>query len=162
MEWEVRWPDGQIEQVQGDESSSWDWKPIGEGVFDVRMGQRNLRVELVNGPDAQGNVLVRVNGVERQLQVLDRQKLLLDSLGMNSAESGVEMEVFAPMPGKVLSIEVSNNETVEEGQALLVLEAMKMENVIRAPRAGVIASVDASAGQAVEKGAALVTYELET
>ncbi len=162
MEWEVRWPDGQTEQVQGDESSSWDWKPIGEGVFDVRMGQRNLRVELVNGPDAQGHVLVRVNGVERQLQVLDRQKLLLDSLGMNSAESGVEMEVFAPMPGKVLSVEVSNNETVEEGQALLVLEAMKMENVIRAPRSGVIASVDASAGQAVEKGAALVTYELET
>jgi biotin carboxyl carrier protein len=162
MEWEVRWPDGQTEQVQGDESSSWDWKPIGEGVFDVRMGQRNLRVELVNGPDAQGHVLVRVNGVERQLQVLDRQKLLLDSLGMNSAESGVEMEVFAPMPGKVLSVEVSNNETVEEGQALLVLEAMKMENVIRAPRSGVIASVDAAAGQAVEKGAALVTYELET
>ena len=162
MEWEVRWPDGQTEQVQGDESSSWDWKPIGEGVFDVRMGQRNLRVELVNGPDAQGHVLVRVNGVERQLQVLDRQKLLLDSLGMNSAESGVEMEVFAPMPGKVLSVEVSKNETVEEGQALLVLEAMKMENVIRAPRSGVIASVDAAAGQAVEKGAALVTYELET
>ena len=162
MEWEVRWPDGQTEQVQGDESSSWDWKPIGEGVFDVRMGQRNLRVELVNGPDAQGHVLVRVNGVERLLQVLDRQKLLLDSLGMNSAESGVEMEVFAPMPGKVLSVEVSKNETVEEGQALLVLEAMKMENVIRAPRSGVIASVDAAAGQAVEKVAALVTYELET
>ena len=65
------------------------------------------------------------------------------------------------MPGKVLSVEVSENETVEEGQALLVLEAMKMENVIRAPRAGTIASIAVDAGVAVEKGMALVTYEME-
>ncbi|MDA0302813.1 MAG: biotin/lipoyl-binding protein [Bacteroidetes bacterium] len=161
MEWEVRWPDGQIKQVQGDESSSWDWKPIGDGVFDVRMGLRNLRVELVDGPDTQGHVLVRVNGVERQLHVLDRQMLLLESMGMSNAEVGLEMEVLAPMPGKVLSVEVSENETVEEGQALLVLEAMKMENVIRAPRAGTIASIAVDAGVAVEKGMALVTYEME-
>jgi len=77
MEWEVRWPDGQTEQVQGDAASSWDWKPVGDGVFDVRMGHRNVRVELVNGPDKAGHVLVRVSGVERQLQVLDRQMLLL-------------------------------------------------------------------------------------
>ena len=157
----MRWPDGQTEQVQGDESSSWDWKPVGDGVFDVRMGLRNLRVELVEGPDNQGHVLIRVNGVERQLQVLDRQMLLLESMGMSNAEVGLEMEVLAPMPGKVLSVEVSVNETIEEGQALLVLEAMKMENVIRAPRAGIIASVGVEAGVAVEKGVALVTYELE-
>ena len=102
-----------------------------------------------------------VNGVERQLQVLDRQMLLLESMGMSNAEVGLEMEVLAPMPGKVLSVEVSENETVEEGQALLVLEAMKMENVIRAPRAGVIASIGIEAGVAVEKGMALVTYEME-
>ena len=51
---------------------------------------------------------------------------------------------------------------VEEGHALLVLEAMKMENVIRAPRAGVLASVEVGSGVAVEKGTALVTYELES
>ena len=130
-------------------------------MFDVRMGLRNLRVELVDGPDTQGHVLVRVNGVERQLQVLDRQMLLLESMGMSNAEVGLEMEVLAPMPGKVLSVEVSENETVEEGQALLVLEAMKMENVIRAPRAGTIASIAVDAGVAVEKGMALVTYEME-
>ena len=82
-------------------------------------------------------------------------------MGMSNAEVGLEMEVLAPMPGKVLSVEVSVNETIEEGQALLVLEAMKMENVIRAPRAGIIASVGVEDGVAVEKGVALVTYELE-
>ncbi|MDE0978445.1 MAG: acetyl-CoA carboxylase biotin carboxyl carrier protein subunit [Flavobacteriales bacterium] len=162
MEWEVRWPDGQTEQVQGDAASSWDWKPVGDGVFDVRMGHRNVRVELVNGPDNAGHVMVRVNGVERQLQVLDRQMLLLESMGMSSVETGLEMEVLAPMPGKVLSVGVAKGETVEEGDALLVLEAMKMENVIRAPRAGVLASVEVGSGIAVEKGTALVTYESES
>jgi biotin carboxyl carrier protein len=162
MEWQVRWPDGQTEEVQGDESSSWDWKSIGEGVFDVRMGHKNLRVELVEGPDPQGHVLVRVNGVERQLQVLDRQQLLLESLGMSHNEEGEETEVVAPMPGKVLSVDVSIKDLVTEGQALLVLEAMKMENVIRSPREGVIAKIEVKAGVAVEKGAVLVTYELES
>jgi len=81
---------------------------------------------------------------------------------MSSAETGLEMEVLAPMPGKVLSVGVTKGEMVEEGHALLVLEAMKMENVIRAPRAGVLASVEVGSGVAVEKGTALVTYELES
>jgi biotin carboxyl carrier protein len=126
------------------------------------MGHKNLRVELVEGPDPQGHVLVRVNGVERQLQVLDRQQLLLESLGMSHNEEGEETEVVAPMPGKVLSVDVSIKDLVTEGQALLVLEAMKMENVIRSPREGVIAKIEVKAGVAVEKGAVLVTYELES
>jgi biotin carboxyl carrier protein len=126
------------------------------------MGHKNLRIELVEGPDPQGHVLVRVNGVERQLQVLDRQQLLLESLGMSHNEEGEETEVVAPMPGKVLSVDVSIKDLVTEGQALLVLEAMKMENVIRSPREGVIAKIEVKAGVAVEKGAVLVTYELES
>jgi 3-methylcrotonyl-CoA carboxylase alpha subunit len=66
------------------------------------------------------------------------------------------------MPGKVLSINVSAGDEVAEGDALLVLEAMKMENVIRAPRAGVLADIAPTAGQAVEKGALLVAYESES
>jgi 3-methylcrotonyl-CoA carboxylase alpha subunit len=49
---------------------------------------------------------------------------------------------------------------VSEGDSLLVLEAMKMENVIRAPRAGIIAEVQAQVGEAVEKSAVLLTYEM--
>ena len=159
MEWEVRWPDGQTEQVQGDAASSWDWKPVGDGVFDVRMGHRNVRVELVNGPDKAGHVLVRVNGVERQLQVLDRQMLLLESMGMSSAETGLEMEVLAPMPGKVLSVGVTKGEMVEEGHALLVLEAMKMENVIKSPTGARVKSIRVNKGDTIDKGQVMVTFD---
>ena len=161
MEWEVRWPDGQTKRVASDAPAAWDWKCVGNGVYDVRMGQRNVRVEKISGPDATGMVKLRVNGITRQLQVLDRQMLLLESMGMVDDIAGLEMEVFAPMPGKILSLEVVPGQEVQEGDALLVLEAMKMENVIRAPRAGSIASVQSTAGQAVEKGAVLVMYEME-
>ncbi|MGB1122788.1 MAG: biotin/lipoyl-containing protein, partial [Flavobacteriales bacterium] len=63
------------------------------------------------------------------------------------------------MPGKVLEVKVTAGDEVAAGDALLVLEAMKMENVLRAPRDGKIERVDAQVGVAVEKGTALVTYE---
>ena len=59
----------------------------------------------------------------------------------------------------MLEVKVAAGDEVMAGDALLVLEAMKMENVLRAPRDGKIERVDAQVGTAVEKGAALVTYE---
>jgi 3-methylcrotonyl-CoA carboxylase alpha subunit len=60
------------------------------------------------------------------------------------------------MPGKVVRIEVSNGDSVEEGEALVVLEAMKMEHTIRAPYRGTIEAVRFSDGDQVEADAVLV------
>ena len=60
MEWEVRWPDGRVEQVAPGLEESWDWKQLAPGVFDVRMGNRNVRIERMDGPDPKGNIAVRV------------------------------------------------------------------------------------------------------
>jgi len=64
--------------------------------------------------------------------------------------------IKAPMPGLVLRIQVEAGQQVEKGQALLVLEAMKMENVLKAPASGVVAEIKAVAGAAVEKGEVLI------
>lgn len=63
-----------------------------------------------------------------------------------------EETVTAPMPGNVLDIKVAVGDTVEAGQLLLMLEAMKMENEILAPRAGKVVAVKASKGQSVNTG----------
>ena len=160
MEWEVRWPDGRVEQVAPGSEESWDWKQLAPGVFDVRMGNRNVRLERMDGPDAKGNVTIRVNGVVQALQVLGPQQLLLESMGMSANVETQEKHVESPMPGKILQVMVAPGTVVDEGDPLLVLEAMKMENVIRAPRSGVIAGVEAQVGEAVEKAAILVTYEM--
>jgi biotin carboxyl carrier protein len=160
MEWEVRWPDGRVEQVAPGSEESWDWKQLAPGVFDVRMGNRNVRIERMDGPDPAGNITVRVNGVVQTLQVLNQQQLLLESMGMTAGAETQEKHVESPMPGKILQVMVSPGAEVGEGDSLLVLEAMKMENVIRAPRAGIIEEVQARVGEAVEKAAVLVTYEM--
>lgn len=67
--------------------------------------------------------------------------------------------ITAPMPGDILEINVKPGDSVNPGDLVCVLEAMKMKNRIRSNRTGVIASVDVSAGQSVDYGAVLVTFE---
>ena len=67
------------------------------------------------------------------------------------------VKIEAPMPGNVLKINVKVGDTVAEGQAVAVLEAMKMENDIVAPSAGTVASVNVSVGDAIDTAAVIVT-----
>lgn len=71
--------------------------------------------------------------------------------------SAGSVKVEAPMPGNVLKVNVKVGDTVAEGQAVVVLEAMKMENDIAAPAAGTVASVNVSVGDTVDTGAVLIT-----
>ena len=67
--------------------------------------------------------------------------------------------VKSPMPGNILKINVAQGQKVNEGDVLIVLEAMKMENEIMCPRDGVVASVHTSKGSAVESGALLCVLQ---
>lgn len=64
--------------------------------------------------------------------------------------------VAAPMPGNILRIDVKQGDTVKEGQILVILEAMKMENEIVAPKDGTVAQVVTSKGAVVDTGSPLV------
>ena len=70
--------------------------------------------------------------------------------------TGAGEAVNAPMPGNILKVNVTSGQAVKEGDVLVVLEAMKMENEIMAPRAGTVAQVVASKGSSVDTGATLV------
>lgn len=76
-----------------------------------------------------------------------------------AAPSGTagSITVESPMPGKILSVEKSVGDSVEAGQTIMILEAMKMENEIVAPEAGTIASINVSVNQSVEAGEILAT-----
>lgn len=84
---------------------------------------------------------------------------LLKSMGLENAMVSKISEVKAPMPGLVLNVLVTVGQTVEIGEKLLVLEAMKMENAIKSPTAGKVASIHVNHGQAVDKNLVLVRFE---
>ncbi|WP_027431807.1 biotin/lipoyl-containing protein [Lachnospira multipara] len=67
------------------------------------------------------------------------------------------IKITAPMPGKILKINVKAGDSVKKGDVLMVLEAMKMENEIQAPQDGVVASVNVAASESVESGQLLAS-----
>ena len=67
------------------------------------------------------------------------------------------VKVSAPMPGKILAVKATVGQAVKKGDAIMVLEAMKMENDIVAPQDGTVASLNAAVGDSVEAGAVLAT-----
>ncbi|MFC2170499.1 acetyl-CoA carboxylase biotin carboxyl carrier protein subunit [Calditrichota bacterium] len=79
-----------------------------------------------------------------------------DEMGQSTAS---ENSVTAPMPGKVIKVLVQLGDTVEEGQPVVIVEAMKMEHVLRAPKAGKIASIACQEGQHADPGVPLVEVE---
>jgi len=158
MAMEIRWED-KIIKVSSKAQLIWEWTRLSEGTFSVKIEDKSYKVEAIDGPDSSGNMIIRVEGVERQVKILDERALLLDKMGMSSVDTAADLILCAPMPGKVLSVKVEPGQTVEPGDALLVLEAMKMENVIKSAIGGVVEDVLAKAGMVVEKGELLVAFE---
>lgn len=71
--------------------------------------------------------------------------------------SGLENEVTAPMPGTILNIKVTPNQTVKQGDTLIILEAMKMENEIVSPTDGVVGEIHVKQNERVESDQVLLT-----
>lgn len=74
-----------------------------------------------------------------------------------ASAAGAGTKVESPMPGTVLDIKVANGASVKEGEPVVILEAMKMENEINAPCSGTVTSVCVAKGDSVESGTVLVT-----
>jgi glutaconyl-CoA/methylmalonyl-CoA decarboxylase subunit gamma len=107
---------------------------------------------------------VRVNGIAYQHEVREVQNGTGAPAGGSRAASAVmrDGDIKAIMPGKVIRVAVSEGDTVKEGDLLLILEAMKMENEIRAPRAGRVRGLRAAKGSGVEMGQILCEIECGT
>ncbi len=89
------------------------------------------------------------------VEVEDERGILRRLLNSTRKKAGGNTQVKAPMPGLVVKIEVEVDEIVKEGQGMVVIEAMKMENEIRAPIAGRVKKIFVKQGQAIDKDAVL-------
>lgn len=115
------------------------------------------------------NLRITVNGVSYDVQVEELAEGAAPAVSAAPAPKAAPKtapkatgtagatKVTAPMPGTILSVNVSVGQQVSEGQAVAILEAMKMENEIPAPCSGTVASVNVEKGATVETGAVLIT-----
>lgn len=100
-----------------------------------------------------------INNQKIQLDLQDSLDQLIDKMGMNDQAEDSGGDVISPMPGLILSISVKEGMAVEKGEDILVLEAMKMENLLKAPSSGTITSIKCSVGDSVQKGDLLIQID---
>jgi len=79
-------------------------------------------------------------------------------MGISNLDSAQVNDMKAPMPGLILDILVTPGQEVKKGDQLLILEAMKMENVLKAPGDGTVSSIEVAKGDSVEKGQVLIKF----
>jgi biotin carboxyl carrier protein len=140
------------------EPFNWDLVNLGDGRYHLIWEGRSYSAELLEVDATAKQVRLKLNGQHFELQAKDRFDLLLDKLGMSQAASNKVNEVKAPMPGLIVDIRVAPGQTVQKGDALLVLEAMKMENILKSPGDGVVSAIKVSLRDNVNKGQVLVQF----
>jgi biotin carboxyl carrier protein len=104
-------------------------------------------------------IRIDINGKEFIMKIEDQFDLLIKKLGFSLNVVHKVKEIKAPMPGLVLDIMIDAGDEVEEGTPLVILEAMKMENVIKSPGAGKVKSIHIKLKDAIEKGAIMIEME---
>jgi biotin carboxyl carrier protein len=126
------------------------------GLYGLVHGDR--RIELAAQPTDDGATL-SIGGVEYVAEVVDEARARLMALAGGRTASSARRELKAPMPGLLVRVLCEPGQTVEAGQPLVVLQAMKMENELSLPRAGTVTRVEVVAGATVEQGQVLVIVE---
>lgn len=124
--------------------------------FHLLAGNVSLEAQLEAFDRRTRTFVIRLGGERFVIQLKDGHDLLVDRLGLTQMATAQVSDVEAPMPGLVLDILVEPGQTVEPGQKLLVLEAMKMENIIKADGEGTVESVEVEKGNPVDKGQLLI------
>ena len=136
----------------------WDFVKIDVRNYHIIRNNKSYHAELIVINRQQKKLELKINGRVYSVEAKDKLDLLLEKLGINGSSPSIVKQVKAPMPGLILSINAVKGKEVKMGDAILVLEAMKMENIIKSPGDGVVKKVEESEGDSVEKNQVLVQF----
>lgn len=123
----------------------------------VTIGSEVHRVVVRRG-SSRGAYILWVDGFRFEGEALDERTRAIRDITAESERSSGPASLTAPMPGLIVRVSVAAGDSVQAGQGLVVMEAMKMENELRAHGAGTVKAVHVEAGKAVEKGTVLVQF----
>ncbi|HMN06107.1 MAG TPA: biotin/lipoyl-binding protein [Flavobacteriales bacterium] len=136
-----------------------DLVKTGPGSYSVVQDGRSFKALVLKRDSESGAVRVRVGARTYTVLMQDERMRLMKMLGIDRKASAKAHELKAPMPGLVLKVLVKEGAAVKKNDPLLILEAMKMENVIKSTGEGTVKKVHAVEQTAVEKGQLLLSFE---
>ncbi|MFC5044898.1 biotin/lipoyl-containing protein [Aquimarina hainanensis] len=121
--------------------------------------QKPYEAEIISSDFDQKNYVVNINNNTYTVDIANALDQLIAEMGFSIGSSKQINQIKAPMPGLIIDVHVNEGQEVKEEEYLLVLEAMKMENIITSPRDGIIKSVSITSGETVDKGKLLIEFE---
>ncbi len=152
-----------IFQLDSKEITEIDGKPFpadvieySNGKFHILLNNRSYTAEILSHDKETKSFSILVGKSVINVQLKDRYDELLLQMGIDETSSKKVNNIVAPMPGMVLQVMVENNQEIKKGDAIVVLEAMKMENILKAPGDGIVKKIHVIKGDKVEKNQVMV------
>jgi len=136
-----------------------DLSQLSEYRYHLLYNNKSYLLEVVSRDSRSGNFIIKVNNKEVNVMLKTTLDELLAKMGLNNNHNAVSKGIDAPMPGLILDIAVNQGSEVKKGEKLMVLEAMKMENIIKSPGDGKVKAVLVKKGDSVDSGQKLLHFE---
>jgi len=136
----------------------WDVVKISDGYFHIIFRNKSYRAELVTLDKVAKKLTIKINGKHYAIDIREEVDLLLEKMGMSNAAGSKLNHIKAPMPGLIIELKIKAGDEVKPGDQLLILEAMKMENILKSQGAGIVKNVKVKKGDTVEKGQVLIEF----
>ncbi|MFZ5971208.1 MAG: acetyl-CoA carboxylase biotin carboxyl carrier protein subunit [Bacteroidota bacterium] len=146
------------ELVVNGQPLKWDVARINDNYFHIIYENKSYRAELIKTEAATKTFTYKINGRIYSVELKDKFDLLLEKMGIANAGSGKLNNMKAPMPGLIIDLKIKAGDQVKAGDPLLILEAMKMENILKAPGEGTVKNVKVKKGDSVEKGEIMIEF----
>lgn len=140
------------------EKLEWDMIALGNGLFHIRYQNQSYPAEIIKIDRETKTVDLKVRGHRYSVRLKEDVDILMEKMGMNGAASGKVNAIKAPMPGLIIDLRVQEGAEVQAGDPLLILEAMKMENIIKSPGKATVKKLKIKKGDSVEKGQVLIEF----
>lgn len=147
---------GNQEVVINEKSIGWDMKELPNGTFHILADGKSYNAVIEGVDRAAKQLKLNVNGNRYELAIKEPIDQLLQKMGLNMATAKKVEAIKAPMPGLVLKVLVAEGQQISKGEPVLILEAMKMENVFKAPADATVKAIKVTERKAVEKGEVLI------
>jgi biotin carboxyl carrier protein len=127
--------------------------------YHILCNHKSYEAEIIESHFDKKEYAVTINSNVYHIKISNPLDLLIEDMGFSMGSSKKLNFVKAPMPGIIIDIPVKTGDSVQEGDVLLILEAMKMENAIICHKTAVVKKVYSSAGEKVEKGKLIIELE---
>ena len=142
--------------VQAGEADALNMVSLSNNSYHILKNNKAYKADIDHVDFKSKTFQLKINGTQYAVKINDKYDRLIDQLGMKVGTVQKVGDIKAPMPGLVLEVAVEVGATVAKGDKVLILEAMKMENVIKAAGDGVVKAIHITKGTAVEKGQLLI------